>query len=61
MLLRMLTIGKRHVCESLFVSSEIVPADKNTARIVAVGYYYFIGCMCFFVVFFRNGTNETLM
>ena len=58
----MLTIGKRHVCESLFVSSEIVPADKNTARIVAVGYYYFIGCMCLLVgLSFRNGTDETLM
>ena len=58
-----ITMRTMHVCESLFVSSEMVPADKNTAHRGAVDYYNFIGCMCFLVVFFpfRNGTDETLM
>ena len=34
--LRMFTIRTMHVCESLFVSSQMVPADKNTAHLGAV-------------------------
>ena len=32
--LRMFTIRTMRVCESLFVSSEMVPADKNTPILV---------------------------
>ena len=44
--LRIIIIRTMHVCESLFVSSEMVPANKNTAHLGAVDYYYFNGCMC---------------
>ena len=53
--LRIVIIRSMHVCASLFVSSEMVPADKYTAHLGAVDYCYFNGCMCCLVfVYFQE-------